>query len=184
MDHLPASIIITVAILTAFLVYITALKYAVKNNFLRMRLMMTAFFVYIVAALTVSFWPYALATLPFSAPAALIGALIGHLVGVRAAENRLRSKGLVHYMEHFAHVHFDEDKKIPWWSLINFYTVMSALVLINFVGLSTVIFNEVQNWAILTSAVGAFLLGTIAPYLVHLWSIQTRHTASRSNSDR
>jgi hypothetical protein len=184
MDHLPLSIIATIAVLTMFLVFITAIKYAVRNDFLRMRLMMTAFFFYIVAALTISFWPYALESLPFTAPAALLGALMGRVVGVRAAEHRLHSKGIEHYMEHFAHLHSDENKKIVWWSIINFYTVMSALILVNFIGLSTVIFSKAHDWAIVSSAFGALLLGTIAPYLVHLWSIQTRHTKSSSTSER
>jgi hypothetical protein len=172
MEQLPGSITITVLLLTIFLSFITALKYAVANDFMRKRLIMTSFFFFIIATLTVSFWEYALATLPFTIPACLIGALIGRLVGVRAAQARLKAEGLAHYTKHFAHVHTEELKHFTWWTLINFYSVMSALVLINLVGFSTVIFRQNEMLAIMTSMVGAFLLGTIAPYLIHLWGIK------------
>jgi hypothetical protein len=76
MEQLPGSITITVLLLTIFLSFITALKYAVANDFMRKRLIMTSFFFFIIATLTVSFWEYALATLPFTIPACLIGALL------------------------------------------------------------------------------------------------------------
>ena len=74
-------------------------------------------------------------------------------------------------MEHFAHIHLGDIAQLQWWALINFYTVMAALLLINLVGLSTVIFEGRESWALATCAVGAFLLGSIAPYLAHLWSL-------------
>jgi len=184
MQQLPASITITVAVLTIFLCFITVLKFTVEDDFTRTRLMMTAFFCFIVATITISFWQYSLVTLPFTTPAWLLGALIGYLIGVRTAEHRLKAEGLRHYTEHFAHVHIKELKTLTWWSIINFYTVMSALILINLVGLSTVIFQGSQNSAIITSSVGAFLLGTIAPYLLHLWTIKIRHPNKRTTSDK
>lgn len=184
MEQLPASITITVALLTVFFCFIVGLKYTSLSNFTRTRLMMTSFFFFIVATLTISFWQYALATLPFTIPSFASGALIGYFIGVRAAEKRLSTEGLAHYMEHFAHVPVTELKKLTWWSVINFYSVMSALVLINLVGFSTVIFRQNEGLAIMTSAVGALLLGTIAPYLVHLWSISTRHHPTSTTSER
>jgi len=174
--ELPASITITIALLTVFLCFFVGLKYATISSFTRMRLMMTSFFFFIVATLTISFWQFTLDTIPFTAPAFIIGALMGYIVGVRAAEHRLRTEGIAHYMEHFAHVHVTEFKKLTWWSVINFYSVMGALILINLVGFTTVILQQNKSFAILTSAVGAFLLGTIAPYLVHLWSIRAKHS--------
>jgi hypothetical protein len=177
MDQLPGTITVTIALLTVFLVFITALKYAVPNDFARTRAIMTSFFFFIVATLTISFRQYAMATLPFAIPAFFVGSVIGYAIGVRAAEKKLSAQGVAHYMEHFAHVHVGDLQKLNWWSVINFYSVMGALVLINFVGLSTVIFRQSEDLAILTSAVGAFLLGTIAPYLLHLWSIRTKRAA-------
>ena len=71
MTSLPLSIIVAVAILTVFLSLTIGLRYAIRSNFVRTRLIMTAFFVFIVVTLTVSFWHYALATLPYTIPAAL-----------------------------------------------------------------------------------------------------------------
>lgn len=183
MEQLPNSITITILVLTIFLSFITALKYMVKNDFVRTRMIMTSFFFFIIATLSISFSQYTLATLPFTIPAFGVGALIGYLVGVRTAEARLKAEGLAHYTKHFAHVHIDELQHLTWWSVINFYSVMSALVLINLVGLSTVIFHQAESWAIMTSGVGAFLLGTIAPYLLHLWSINAAQKKSRTTRE-
>jgi hypothetical protein len=174
---LPASILITIALLTVFLCFFVGLKYSEMSYFTRMRLMMTSFFFFIVAILSISFWQFTFVTLPFTIPAFIVGAIIGHVVGVRAANQRLRSEGPAHYMEHFAHVHVREFKKLTWWSLINFYSVMGAIILINLIGFTTVILQQDQTFAILTSAVGAFLLGTIAPYLVHLWSLRAKRSS-------
>ena len=165
-------VVITLAIvgLTAFLSFVTALKYGMSNPFARMRLIMTAFFAFIVATLTFAFWRYTFASLPYTVPAFLVGVAMGYVVGVREAERRLAAEGLSHYISHFAHIHIEDLKELRWWSLINFYTVMGALLLINFVGLSTVIFDGRESWAIATCVFGAFLIGTIVPYLVHLWS--------------
>ncbi|HWB33982.1 MAG TPA: hypothetical protein VG753_01505 [Candidatus Paceibacterota bacterium] len=180
---LPDSITLTIATLTVFLVFITALKYGVEDNFTRTRLIMTAFFFFIIATLTIAFRQYTMATLPFTAPAFLIGATLGYFVGVRTAQEKLMAEGVAHYMEHFAHVHLEDLQQFNWWALINFYSVMSALVLINLVGLSTVIFRQAESWAIATSTVGAFLLGTVAPYLIHLWSIRTTQATSKTTSE-
>lgn len=171
MEQLPVSIIIAVAVLTLFLVFITVLKYVVEDNFTRTRLMMSAFFVFIVATLTLSYSEFFFATLPYTIPAGLAGVLVGYLVGVRAAEERINAKGLAYYMRHFAHIHVKDISVLNWWSLINFYSVMSALLLINLVGFTTVILHNLKPMALLTSAVGAFLIGTIVPYLIHLWSL-------------
>ncbi|HVZ76116.1 MAG TPA: hypothetical protein VG934_02475 [Candidatus Paceibacterota bacterium] len=183
MEGLPSSITLTIAVLTVFLVFITALKYGIEDNFKRTRLIMTAFFLFIVATLTIAFRQYTMATLPFSAPAFLVGAAIGYFVGVRTAQEKLMAQGAAHYMEHFAHVRFEDLQAFNWWALVNFYSVMSALVLINLVGLSTVIFRQAEGWAIGTSALGALLLGTIAPYLLHLWSIRTTQATSKTTNE-
>ncbi|HVV14960.1 MAG TPA: hypothetical protein VHD55_00960 [Candidatus Paceibacterota bacterium] len=183
MEQLPNSITITVAALTVFLSIITALKYAIEDEFTRTRLIMTLFFLFIVATITISFWKYTLDTLPFTIPAWLLGALIGYLLGVRTEQAKLQAQGLTHYVQHFAHIHPTDFKKFTWWSVINFYSVMGALLLINLVGFSTVLYREVEPLAIATSVVGAFLLGTIAPYLLHLWSIKAPHAKRRTASE-
>jgi hypothetical protein len=178
MTQLPVTIAIVIALLAFFLIFITALKYAVSNNFMRTRIIMTAFFLFIVCTLTISFWPYAMATFPFTVPAFLIGAFLGYLIGVRTEQQKVRAHGLEHYMEHFAHIHSHDLKNLSWWSVINFYSVMGGLVLINFVGFSTVFHEGSRGWAITTSVIGALLLGSIVPYLVHLWSVRA---TSRAN---
>jgi hypothetical protein len=178
MDTLPGSITISVLLLTIFLVFITALKYAIEDNFLRTRLIMTAFFIFIVATLTVCYWPFFFATLPFTIPAGLVGVIIGYFVAVRAAEEKLKEEGVAYYMSHFAHIHFKDVTVLNWWSLVNFYSIMGALALLNLVGLTTVLFHNLKPLTLLTSAFGAFLIGTIAPYLVHLWSIKSRKQKS------
>lgn len=183
MDQLPNSITIAVALLTLFLVSVTALKYGIKNNFARTRITMTSFFFFIVATLTISFWQYTMATLPFTIPMFCIGIVFGYFIGVRAAKKRLHTEGLAHYMEHFAHIHIHELKNLTWWSLVNFYSVMGALALINLVGISTVLFKGNEGLAIATSVVGAFLLGSIVPYLLHLWSIRAKQNNKRAISE-
>jgi hypothetical protein len=182
MEQLPGSIILTIAVLTVFLMFVTGLKYASLSRFSHTRLMMTAFFLFIVATLTVSFWEYAFVTLPFSVPSFFAGIFIGWGLGVTAAKKRLEKEGVA-YLEHFAHIPPHELHKLTWWSLVNFYTVMGALLLINFVGLSTVIFHEARNWVVLTSGVGAFLLGTLVPYLIHVWTIKAAHPKSSAHSE-
>ena len=181
---LPNSITITIAVLTIFLVFITALKYAIEDEFVRTRLIMTAFFFFIIATLTISFWRYTQATLPFTVPAWGLGALLGYILGVRTEQQKLSTTGLSYYLQHFAHIHFKEMASFTWWSFINFYSVMSALILINLVGLSTVLFSQIEDLAIATCVVGAFLLGTITPYLVYLWSISAAHRRSTTMSEK
>ncbi len=62
--------------------------------------------------------------------------------------------------------------------------MVGGLLLINLVVLSTVIFHGAQLWAIMTSVFGAFLLGTIVPYLFHLWTISAKHHTSKTTSEK
>ncbi len=183
MQQLPLSITLVMALLTGFLCLAAGLKYSIPNNFVRTRLVMTAFFFFIVATLSISFWQYRIDSLPYTVPAALLGVLLGYLLGVRTEQQKLRARGIEHYVEHFAHVHLYDITAFNWWSVINFYTVMGGLLLINLVGLSTVIFGGDAQSAIRTSMVGAFLLGTIVPYLIHLWSIKAPHHAKRTTNE-
>lgn len=183
MEQLPFSITLVIALLTVFLCFAVGIKYAISDNFTRTRLIMTAFFLFIVATLTISFWEFRIDSLPYTVPAVLAGILAGYFFGVRTAEQKLRISGIEDYMEHFAHVHLYDITALNWWSVINFYTVMGGLLLINLVGLSTVIFDGDSQSAIRTSMVGAFLLGTIVPYLTHLWSIKAAHHAKRTSSE-
>jgi len=166
-----------IALLTIFLVVSNSFKYMALSNFSRTRLTMTMFFFYIVLTLTIAFGDYAYATLPYAVPAFCVGIVAGYLFGVKAAEQKLRAQGMEHYLEHFAHVHLTDVTTFSWWSVINFYTVMGALLLINLVGLSRVIFATASYTVVRTSAVGALLLGTIVPYLLHLWSIKAPQSA-------
>lgn len=168
---LPGAIVLAIAVLAVFLSYLVVLKYTVRENFHRTRLSMTSFFFFIIVTLTLSFWQYTLATLPYTVPAFAIGLVLGYLVGVRGAEERLKKEGHEHYREHFAHIHVRGAGDFPWWSVINFYSIMGALVLINLVGFSTVLVPS-ESLAIGTSAVGALLLGSIVPYLGHLWALK------------
>lgn len=168
----PESVTLTVAALAVFLIFITALKYAVEDSFSRARLGMTAFFCFIVATLTLSFSQYVFATLWFSVPAVIVGMLVGHFIGVKAAKEKLMLQGAEHYLDHLTHIHLADVANLQWWAFINFYSIIGALVLINLVGLSNVIMGGSEAWAVGTSAAGAFLIGTIFPYLVHLWRIR------------
>ena len=183
MEGLPASITIVIAVLTVFLIFITALKYAIHDPFVRTRLIMTSFFFFIVITLTLSFWEFFFDTLPFTIPAGAIGVLMGYLIGVRAAQAKLAARGAAYYMRHFAHVHIQDVAAGNWWSVINFYSVFSAIALINLVGLTTVILHNLKPMALATSAFGAFLIGSIIPYLIHLWSIRTRQNSSKNTSE-
>lgn len=170
---LSGSMPLAIAFLAAFLSYLVILKYTVRDKFKSTRLSMTSFFFFIVITLSLSFWRYTLDTLPYTIPAFLFGIILGYAVGVRGAEERIKSEGLLRYREHFAHVHVKGLKDVTWWSVINFYSVMGALILINLVGFSVVIMQS-EVFAIGTSVVGALLLGTIVPYLIHIWSLSSR----------
>lgn len=183
MEPLPLISTAAVALLAAFLTALTVLKYAVHSAFSRTRAIMTLFFVFIVSTLTLAFWPFAFATLPYAIPAFLLGSIAGYVIGVRAAEEKLALQGVEHYMEHFAHIHVREFQNLTWWSVINFYSVMGALVLINLIGFSTVFNRGEVAWAQATSAVGAFLLGTLLPYLIHLWTIKKRHATKSTTKE-
>src|SRR6185503_15333549 len=83
--HLPPSIILTIAVLTAFFIFIVAVKFAVEDDFKRTRLTMTAFFFFIIATLTICFSQFFVATLPYTVPAGLLGVVAGFFIGVPAS---------------------------------------------------------------------------------------------------
>jgi len=174
MYHLPASIILTIAVLTVFFIFIVAVNFAIEDNFSRTRLVMTAFFLFIVATLTICFKEFFVATLPYTVPAGLVGVIVGFFIGVPAAESRLKKEGLRRYRQDFAQIEVSGIRGFKWWTVINFYTVLATLVLINLVGLTTVLLHNLKPMALLTSAFGAFLIGTTVPYLYHLWTIKTK----------
>jgi hypothetical protein len=174
MDGVSFRIVLTVAALTVFLVFITVLKFGVEDPFTRMRAGMTAFFLFIVATLTIAYYEFFFLTLPFTVPAGAFGVLVGYLVGVQADRAKLAAQGVARYTKHFAHIHIKDVEEGNWWAVINFYTVMGALGLINLVGLTTVIFHNLEPLTLITSAFGAFLIGSIIPYLFHLWNIKLR----------
>jgi len=172
--HLPPSIILTIAVLTAFFIFIVAVKFAIEDDFRRTRLTMTAFFFFIIATLTICFSQFFAATLPYTVPAGLLGVVAGFFIGVPAAEGRMKKEGLARYRHDFAALEAAGVRGFKWWSILNFYTVLAALALINLVGLTTVLLHNLEPMALATSAFGAFLIGTIFPYLYHLWTIRSR----------
>lgn len=166
-----ASTIIVIALLALFLISITVFKYAIANKFLQTRLIMSALFVFIVLTLSIAFWPSATITLPYSFPAFCLGVVLGYFIGVRTERQKITVLGLEHYMERFARIDHEDVKKLTWWSVINFYSVMCGLVLINLVGFTNIILSGSPLFIIITSVVGAALVGSIVPYLAHLWTI-------------
>ena len=167
-----STVTITIAALAAFFIYLTILRYAVTDVFDRTRLIMTSFFVFVVFTLTLAFWPYRYSSLPYAVPALVVGFGLGYFVAVRAAKERLMVEGIAHYVEHATHVHLADLAALKWWSIINFYSIMGALLIINLIGLSMVWFKGNDTLAITTCMLGAFGVGTLAPYLYHLWSIR------------
>jgi len=165
------TMLVAVAALAVYLIFVVALQYTTTSRFTRMRLVMTGLFVYVVFTLTWAFWDYAIASLGLSSLALLGGLVVGRYVGVPAAQERMSAQGKAAYREHFAHVHPRDIAHLQWWSVINYYSIMAALVVINLTGLSDVWFAGHQGWALFTCAVGAFLVGSIVPYLVHLWDL-------------
>lgn len=183
MDGVSFRIVLTVAALTLFLCFITVIKFAVEDQFTRTRAGMTAFFLFIVSTLTISYWEFFFTTLPFTIPAGFLGLIVGYLIGVRTDRTKLAMQGAAQYAKHFAHIHVKDVEQGNWWAVINFYTVMSALALINLVGLTTVIFHNLEPMTLATSAFGAFLVGSIVPYLTHLWTIKIRQNRSKKTSE-
>lgn len=182
MDQL-VSTTVAIAALAGFLIFTTVLKYAVSDAFVRTRFIMTAFLVFIVVTLTVAFWRYTVPSLLWSLPALVLGVLVGHLVGVKAAQEKMLLLGVEEYMNHVAHLHMADARGLQWWSVINFYSIAGALLVINLLGLSVVVFEGREPLALATCAVGAFLVGTLAPYLIHLWSISAAQNSSRIPSE-
>jgi cytochrome bd-type quinol oxidase subunit 2 len=172
-----ASVIVVIALLALFLISITVFKYAISDRFLQTRLIMSALFAFIVLTLSISFWPSATLTLPYSIPALCLGILLGYFIGVRTERQKIMMHGLEHYMERFAHIEHEDVQKLTWWSIINFYSVMCGLVLINLVGFTNIILGGSPTFIIITSVVGAALIGSIVPYLAHLWTIPFKRRA-------
>jgi hypothetical protein len=173
-DHTPA-IIAVLALLAAFLISIAVSKYAFKDNFTRTRVVMSALFLFITSTLTISFWPFAVMTFPYALPALLFGIILGQSIGVRTEQLKIVEHGIEHYMERFAHISHEDVKKFTWWSLINFYSIMCGLVLINLIGFTNIILGGSKNFIIGTSVAGALFVGSIVPYLFHLWTIPFTH---------
>ncbi|KND49197.1 MAG: hypothetical protein AB203_02255 [Parcubacteria bacterium C7867-008] len=171
MTSLNPTVIVVVAILALFLISITVSKYAIHDNFTRTRFVMSALFAFIVATLTISFWRFAFMTLPYTIPAMLAGILLGYLIGVRTEQQKIVTNGIEHYMERFAHIEHKDVKNLTWWSVINFYSIMCGLVLINLIGFTNVILQGSPGFIIGTSVVGAAFIGSILPYLYHLWTL-------------
>lgn len=163
-------ITIAIALLALFLITITIAKYVMSNKFTRTRFIMSELFIFIVLILSISFWPSVGITLPFTIPALIVGMLLGYFIGVRTEQQKLMMQGLERYMEHFAHIEHSDVEKLTWWTFINFYSVMCALVLINLIGFTNIILSGSPLFIIITSSVGAALIGSILPYLAHLWT--------------
>src|SRR3569623_318091 len=174
MYALPSSIIITIADLTVLFIAIVALKFAVEDDISRTRLTMSAFFLFIVVTLTLCFKDFFFATLPYSIPAGIVGVILGVFIGLPAAQERLKKEGLSRYRQDFASLEARGVRGVHWWTFLNFYTVITALVLINLVGLTTVLLHNLKPMALVTSAFGAFLIGSILPYLWHLWTLKPK----------
>lgn len=170
-----AAITLMLALLAAFLVSITIAKYAFVHRFTRIRFVMSALFIYIVATLTVSFWNVALATLPYTIPVFFIGMYLGHRIGVGAEEQKISMMGIDSYMQRFAHITHHDIRRLNWWSFINFYSIMCGLVIINLVGLTTILLDSSSRSVIFTSIIGAAFIGSIVPYLTHLWLLPYKH---------
>ncbi len=166
-----ASVIVTIALLAAFLILITIFKYAIADQFLRTRLMMSAFFLFVLSTLTISFGPSAMITLPFSIPAFVVGMGLGYFIGVRTERQKIVAEGIERYMDHFSRIEPEDVQRLTWWSIVNFYSVMGGLILVNLIGFTNIILSGSPTFIIITSAVGAVFVGSIVPYLGHLWSI-------------
>src|SRR4051794_29309578 len=134
-----ARIIIDLALLAAFLISIVVAKYAILDNFTRTRFTMSALFLYIVISLTNTYWYFAFITLPYTIPAFFVGAILGHIVGVRTEQQKLTMQGVEQYMERFAIISADDVKGFTWWTFVNFYSVTAALILINLIGFTSVL---------------------------------------------
>lgn len=171
------SITVSIALLALFLISIAASRYAIHDNFLRTRFIMSALFAFIVLTLSISFWPFALMTLPFTIPAMLLGIALGYVIGVRTERQKLTVNGIEHYVEHFAHIGNKDVQELTWWSFINFYSIMCGLVLINLIGFTNVILQGSPFFIVATSIVGASFIGSIIPYLAHLWTLPLRARA-------
>jgi hypothetical protein len=165
------SIILVIALLALFLISITVCKYAVHNRFIRTRFTMSALFLFVVSTLSISFWPFATLTLPYTIPTLFVGMALGYFIGVHTERQKLMMHGLEHYLEHFAHIESEDFRKMTWWSVVNFYSIVCGLILINLVGFTNVILKGSPTFVILTSVIGALLIGSIVPYLAHLWTV-------------
>lgn len=173
-DHASA-ITAVIALLAAFLVSIPVVKYAIRDDFSRTRFIMSELFLFITATLTISFWPYAGLTFNYSFPSFLVGIILGQIIGVRTERQKIIEHGVEHYMEHFAHINKRDAQKLTWWSIINFYSIMAGLVVINLIGFTNIILRGTPLFIIGTSMVGAAFMGSIVPYLVHLWMLEFTH---------
>ena len=173
--YLTADMIKIMLVLLALVIFLSLLmiyKYAIADDFHRTRVIMTTFLGFIVTTLTISFWEYTVQSIMFVIPAFLLGCYVGYSVAVKAAKRKLAQHGVQHYVQTVMHISKTELKAFNWWSIVNVYSIMGGLVLMNMVGLSLFIIPGYEPIAIATTVVGAFLIGTMVPYIVHLWSVK------------
>jgi hypothetical protein len=171
MDTNIIAVVTALAALVIFLCLVTVLKYAIRGNFTRTRVILTLLLVFLVAVVLLAFWQYIAASATTMFTTFLLGILVGERAGVRPAQRKIAIDGVQHYMEHYITSNKDEIKTLTWWGLVNFYAIMCALIMMNLIGLSRILFEGNRELAIAVVALGTFLIGTIVPYIIHLWRV-------------
>lgn len=172
MDTNIIAVVTALAALVIFLCLVTVLKYAIRGNFTRTRIIMTALLFFLVAVVLLAFGPYITESATTMFTAFLLGLFIGERAGVRPAQRKIATDGVQHYIEHYVTDNKDEIKTLTWWSIVNFYAILCALIMMNLIGLSRILFEGHTTIAIGVVAFGAFLIGTILPYIIHLWRVR------------
>lgn len=172
MDTNIIAVMTALAALVIFLCLVVVLKYAIKGNFTRTRIILTLLLGFLVAVVLLAFWQHIAASATTMLTAFLLGVLIGERGGVRPAQRKIATEGVRYYMEEFVHTSKEELKAFTWWSIVNFYAIMCALIMMNLVGLSRILFDGNMYLATGVVAFGAFLIGVTLPYVIHLWRVR------------
>jgi hypothetical protein len=175
MDTNVIPVMTALAALVIFLCLVVVLKYAIRGNFTRTRIILTLLLCFLVSVVLLAFWNHIAASATTMLTTFLFGVLIGERGGVRPAQRKIATEGVRYYMEEFVHSSREELKAFTWWGIVNFYAIMCALIMMNLVGLSRIFFEENGHLATVVVGFGTFLIGVTLPYVIHLWRVHYEH---------
>lgn len=167
-------VIISIGLLSAYFFFLLLMRHAVRNHFLITRFTITAFIVYMFATLIVVYWTPMMDNAVQGSVAFLAGLVLGRFMAVTVERRKIAEEGLSNYLEHYLHIHIKSLENLEWWSIVNVHTVIVTLIFIDLLGLNRTVYDSAPATLFIV-VLALFLVGTVIPYAVHLWTIKASH---------